>query len=358
MIVKGTGGDGQVLGNGCVYPTATASLPSELEASRLSWRAYVQGTNEGGSTPSGCVHPELGHSDPTSGPSPGSGTYSTFRNPFMYLASVTNASSAPSHMTGLSALGGDLASASRTPNFVYIIPDRCNDGNPNPCTPGASAGVKDSEGLLRRLVPQITGSPAFKQDGLLVITDRPGTFLGPLREIRARAVHRLCSPTSRRPKTAWSGGGSVGALLISPWVKGGSMTSESFNHFSLLKTINQLFGLRQTGYAGARGVPAFPPALFITRRSQRPLSVRHGLALVREAPDRPLQGPDQPRGRDVGEVDVQANVARREPARRAKQHRRDAAREKTRTGQSERRAAGAAAAADGPHRARMSAHQS
>ena len=170
VIVKGTGGDEQVLGNGCVYPTATASLPSELEASRLSWRAYVQGTNEGGSTPSGCVHPELGHSDPTSGPSPGSGTYSTFRNPFMYLASVTNASSCAQHMTGLSALGGDLASASRTPNFVYIIPGRCNDGNPNPCTPGASAGGKDSEGLLRRLVPEITGSHAFKENGLLVIT--------------------------------------------------------------------------------------------------------------------------------------------------------------------------------------------
>ena len=43
----GAGADEQVLGNGCVYPASTQTLVGQLAAKHLTWRAYVQGIDEG-----------------------------------------------------------------------------------------------------------------------------------------------------------------------------------------------------------------------------------------------------------------------------------------------------------------------
>ena len=145
----GTGELEQVLGSGCVYPQSTETLPGQLTARNLTWRAYVQGMDETGSASAGCAHPALGQSDPTSGASPGTGTYSTFRNPFMYFHSITSSSSCASDDVGFDHLSQDLASASKTPNLSYVVPDRCHDGNPTPCAPGAPAGLAASETFLR-----------------------------------------------------------------------------------------------------------------------------------------------------------------------------------------------------------------
>ena len=167
----GTGEDEQVLGAGCVYPKSTPTLPGQLASKHLTWRAYVQGIDEAGSPAGACAHPALGQADPTSGQAPGSGTYSTFRNPFVYFASITRlALVRRRRRRPVGALAATSRSAKATPNFSYIVPDRCHDGNPTPCAPGAKAGLGASEAFLKTVVPQITASKAFKQDGLLVIT--------------------------------------------------------------------------------------------------------------------------------------------------------------------------------------------
>ncbi|HTC73132.1 MAG TPA: hypothetical protein VK655_09605, partial [Solirubrobacteraceae bacterium] len=56
----GTGPDEQVLGAGCVYPASTQTLPGQLQAKQLSWRAYVQGIDEAGTPQGACAHPTLG----------------------------------------------------------------------------------------------------------------------------------------------------------------------------------------------------------------------------------------------------------------------------------------------------------
>ena len=43
----------------------------------------------------------------------------------------------------------------------------------------------------------------------------------------------------------------MGALLLSPYVKPGTTNQEPFNHFSLLRTIENLFGLPHLGYAAS-----------------------------------------------------------------------------------------------------------
>jgi phosphatidylinositol-3-phosphatase len=65
----------------------------------------------------------------------------------------------------------------------------------------------------------------------------------------------LTSPTG--------GGGQVGLLLISRYVKPGSNDLvDYFNHYSLLATIENLFGLMRIGYAGNFQLPVFDASIF------------------------------------------------------------------------------------------------
>jgi hypothetical protein len=59
------------------------------------------------------------------------------------------------------------------------------------------------------------------------------------------------------------GGGKVGLLLISSFVKPGSVnTLDAFNHFSLLRSIEDIFGLDRLGYAADPALPAFDKAVY------------------------------------------------------------------------------------------------
>jgi hypothetical protein len=59
------------------------------------------------------------------------------------------------------------------------------------------------------------------------------------------------------------GGGQVGLLLLSPFIKkGGGLVQETYNHFSLLATVEEVFGLGKLGYAGGSEVKPFSASLF------------------------------------------------------------------------------------------------
>ena len=63
--------------------------------------------------------------------------------------------------------------------------------------------------------------------------------------------------------TPTGGGGQVGLLLISPYVKPNTIdVVDYFNHFSLLATIENMFGLHRLGYSGAPGLPLFSAGVF------------------------------------------------------------------------------------------------
>jgi len=51
--------------------------------------------------------------------------------------------------------------------------------------------------------------------------------------------------------------------LLSPFVKSHTTDSqEEYNHFSLLRTIEDLFALKHLGYAGSSGVKSFEASVF------------------------------------------------------------------------------------------------
>jgi hypothetical protein len=264
--------EGQVSGQGCVYPSATQTLAGQLSAKRLTWRAYLEGMDEGaGGAGAGadgadgaCGHPALGAADPTSAQTPPPGqTYATWRNPFVYFHSVIDSSQCASDDVGLSRLTSDLASTKSTPSFAYIVPDLCHDGAATPCAPGAPAGMAAADGFLQKVVPEITGSKAYKENGLLVITVDEAPSSGEFAD-SSSCCGQPAFPNLPAPSGAFGkpGGGQVGALLLSPYIKGGNLVQDTYNHFSLLRTIEDLFGLTHLGYAGGREVSSFAPALF------------------------------------------------------------------------------------------------
>jgi hypothetical protein len=321
------GAEEQVSGSGCVYPASTKTLPGQLQAKHLTWRAYIEGMEgasasaaslnasvvrgsataaEAGSlnasvvrgsttaAEAACVHPVLGVADSTvdsTPPASGSGSagnatpgpasqwpladtaasgvsYTTFRNPFVYFQSILGSTTCSSDDVAIGALAHDLASAKRTPNFSYIVPSLCEDASNTPCAPGHAAGPAAADAFLEKVVPEITASKAYKNGGLLVITvdQAPATGIeadsssccGQPRFSALPAPTPLPGGGELPP----SGGGQVGALLLSPYVKAGTISQEPFNHFSLLRTIEDLFGLGHLGYAAGSGVSAFGKALF------------------------------------------------------------------------------------------------
>jgi hypothetical protein len=260
------GPEEQVLGNGCVYPSSTQTLLGQLSEKHFTGRAYVQGIDEAGAQAGACAHPALGQPDPTAEQSASTGPYATFRNPFVYFASLLDSPACATDDVGLAALKGDLARVKSTPSFTYIAPDRCDDGNPTPCTPGAPAGLAPSNTFLKQVVPEITGSKAYKESGLLVITVDEAPSSGELADSSSCCGQPLFpNDPVKSLSGAPRGGGAVGALLLSPFVKGGTVSQEEFNHFSLLRTIEDLFALKHLGYAGSSAVKSFEPSMFITR---------------------------------------------------------------------------------------------
>jgi phosphatidylinositol-3-phosphatase len=263
ITASGVGADEQVLGTGCIYPRSTQTLAGQLVAKHRTWRAYVQGIDEAGTQAPACAHPALDAADPTAEQASSSGVYATFRNPFVYFASILDSPECASDDTGLAALKGDLGQAKRTPSFSYVVPDRCDDGNPTPCTPGAPAGVAQSNAFLKQVVPEITASKAYRESGLLVITVDEAPSSGEFADSSSCCGQPLyANAPSRTLAGAPRGGGAVGALLLSPYVKGATTNEEPFNHFSLLRTIEDLFGLGHLGYAGLPTVKSFEPAMF------------------------------------------------------------------------------------------------
>jgi hypothetical protein len=59
------------------------------------------------------------------------------------------------------------------------------------------------------------------------------------------------------------GGGQVGLLMISPWVKAGTLDAiDYYNHYSLLASIEDIFNLKKLGYAKQTGLPVMDSATF------------------------------------------------------------------------------------------------
>jgi phosphatidylinositol-3-phosphatase len=240
---------GQVLGVGCVYPNNVKTLPDQLEAAGLTWKGYMEDMGKDARRERAtCGHPAIGARDDTL-IATADDKYAAKHNPFIYFHSIIDDQSrCDSHVVNLDALPKDLQKAATTPNYVFITPNLCNDGHDPECIDGSVGGFPAIETFLRKWVPRITASEAFKKDGLLIITFDESEGRG--REGATSCCNEKPLASARRPPgVIGPGGGRIGAVMLSRFIKPGTVSTVPANHYSLLRTVEDLFGLSHLGYA-------------------------------------------------------------------------------------------------------------
>jgi len=253
------GSYGQAEGTGCVYPADVPTIADQLTASGLTWRDYNESM---GADPtreaSECGHPGMNSVDNTQ-KATATDEYATRHNPFVYFHSIIDDTAlCDSHVVNLSLLPHDLASAADTPNYVFITPDLCDDGHDSPCANGQPGGLAQADAFLRQWVPQITSSPAFTQQrGLLIITfDEADT------SDTSSCCGEIPGPDSPEPGVNGPGGGDIGAVLLSPCIAPGTVSTVPYNHYSMLRSVEDIFGLPHLGYAQLPGETSFGSDIF------------------------------------------------------------------------------------------------
>ena len=253
---------GQLLGLGCVYPNTVKTLPDQLEAAHFTWKGYME---DMGKDPrrerATCGHPAIGKPDETL-IATAADKYAAKHDPFVYFHTIIDDQArCDTHVVNLSVLPKDLQSVATTPNYVFITPNLCNDGHDPLCIDGGPGGFAAVDAFLRNWVPRILASPAFKQDGLLVITFDESEGNGPEGSTACCGEQPLAS--ARRPAGVLGpGGGRIGAVVLSPFIKPGTVSPVSYNHYSLLRTVEDIFGLGHLGYAAEPELQSFGPDVF------------------------------------------------------------------------------------------------
>jgi phospholipase C len=254
--------NGQALGTGCLYPPMVRTLADQLEAAKLTWKGYMEdmGNNPARESPT-CGHSPLGGDERTSRATVGD-KYAAKHNPFVYFHSILDDQSrCDAHVVNLDKLPTDLSSADTTPNYSFITPNLCNDGHDANCVDGKLGGFQAIEAFLQKWVPLITDSPAYKQDGLLIITFDESDSRG------ADAATDCCGEQGlpgeqQLPGVTGPGGGRVGAVLLSRFIKPGTVSTVPYNHYSMLRYVEDQFGLEYLGYAGQKGLRVFGSDVF------------------------------------------------------------------------------------------------
>ena len=251
--------DGQVTSRqGCVFPKFVPTLAGQLTDQRLTWKGYMQ---DMGNIPTReqatCGRPSLGPNgaDLTQKPAPGD-NYTARHNPFIYFASVRDTPACETQVLPLNQLTTDLHSAATTPNFAFISPSLCDDGHDECPAP------RNPDSWLATWIPRITTSPAYKNSMIIILADE------------AKNDSRACCMEPSGPNLAYpgapnaalrqadgggKGGGRIGALVLSPFVRPGSTSSTPYNDYSLLRSIENLFTLPHLGYAAQPKLAAFGP---------------------------------------------------------------------------------------------------
>jgi hypothetical protein len=247
FVGAGTVSPGQAVGEGCVYPTSVRTIADQLLAHGLSWKGYLEDMG------TACRHPVLNSQDTTQKAKVGD-QYAARHNPFVYFHSIIDSPACAKRDVDLSALPTDLSSVGTTPSLSYITPNLCDDGHDAPCVDGRPGGLVSANAWLKTWIPKITSSPAFTQDGILIITFDESD--GPQSDSSA-CCGEGPGPNTPLPGIAGLGGGKVGALVISKFVRPGTWSTTSYNHYSLLASLEDLFGLPKLGYAATPGLNRF-----------------------------------------------------------------------------------------------------
>lgn len=161
-----------------------------ISPSGRTWKAYQE------SMPSACF---VGNS----------GRYVQKHDPLIYYNDIRTVPAQCANIVPYTRLAGDLGSANTTPNYVFITPNLCNDMH--------DCSIATGDTWLKNNVPLILNSPAYTSQN--------------------SAVFIVWDEDDGSP------GNVVPNLVIAKSVPKGFRSSAPYTHYSLLKTIEQAWGL-------------------------------------------------------------------------------------------------------------------
>jgi phospholipase C len=191
------------------HPLSAPSIYSQLKAAGKTWRDYEE------SAPGNC-------------PLSSSGTYSVKHDPAPYYTGIRTDCASWDVPMGTTTSGNFLAAltADTLPDFAFVTPNLCNDMH--------DCSISTGDNWLKSWVPMILGSAAYRAGttALVITWD----------EDDGSASNRV--PT----------------LVVSPYTTAGTTSSTAFNHYSLLKTTEQMLGLGTLAHAGDAGTTSMRAA--------------------------------------------------------------------------------------------------
>jgi phospholipase C len=201
----------------CLPSSSCEVTTSNVFHQASSWKEYAE------SMPSNCYKLN-------------DGKYAPRHNPAVYYTDLSNCATndVPLGTTGNSALLKDFSSESTAPAFSYVTGNLCDDMHG---TTGCSASTLITKGdtWLSDWIPKITSTPVYKDNDtviFLVWDEGAGGTVG--EQCYNNTTDQSCH---------------VPALVIAPSVTAGTVVSTQFDHYSWLKTTEQLLGLPQIGQA-------------------------------------------------------------------------------------------------------------
>jgi hypothetical protein len=312
---------GQVVGQGCVYPAGVKTLANQLTEHQLSWRGYMQDMgNDPNREESTCGRPKRnGQVVNPAGAGGQDGTqsatakdqYAARHNPFLYFHAITDTPACKANVLALPQLFKDLKSLATTPSFSFVTPNLCDDAHDATCAGKNYEGKNNQGGLyaadrfLKAVVPQIQASKAYQQDGMIIVTiDESGDVGTPAGA--TSCCGEPTGPNTPAPGQLGPGGGRIGTVVLSKrFVKPGTVSDVPYNHYSFLRSMEDLFRIGATatipgsdkaghlGYAGMAGLAPFGrdvydqtvaapgttvvPAKPVTRPTTKPSAAKPGL---------------------------------------------------------------------------------
>jgi phosphatidylinositol-3-phosphatase len=176
------------------------SIADRIEASGRTWKAYEEGM------PGTCF---VGSS----------GRYAQKHDPFIYFNSIRNSPTRCGNIVPFAQMAADFA-GSAAPNLAFVTPDLCNDTHDCPLATG--------DAWLSQQVPAIMSAPAFAQSrSLLVVTFDEGE----------------------------GGSDKVLTVLAGTGVRTGYRSAAPYDHYSLLRTIEDGWSLTPMAAGDAGATP-------------------------------------------------------------------------------------------------------
>jgi acid phosphatase len=185
---------------GCT--SAAASIADQVEQSGRTWRAYME------TMPAPCTTTD-------------SGTYAQKHNPFVhYTAIVNNPQRCAAHVIPKTSLLSHLANGD-VANYTWITPNLCNDMH--------DCSVATGDAWLQKYVTAILASPAWDAKSVIFITFDEG-------------------------QSSIGGGGRIPLIVVSPRTRAGTVVAPAYNHYNLLATLEQAWGMTRLGHAAGAAV--------------------------------------------------------------------------------------------------------